>query len=71
MVTQNGGVDFSRTDLEVEASPFEPVEPGLQHVDASGAVVYLARGLQAPNDLVVASDSTVYCTDPHHRRDWG
>ena len=44
----------------------DPAHPsGIQHVRADGASTYLTpEPLQAPNDLVVAADGTVYFTDP-------
>ncbi len=64
VVTQNGGFDFAKLDVFTDA-PYRPVTPGLQVVGADGVVSYLADvGFQAPNDLVVAPDGTVYLTDP-------
>jgi gluconolactonase len=71
VVTQNGGVDFAKMGVFADA-PYRPVTPGLQVVDPAGkepdakpSVSYLADvGFQAPNDLVVAPDGTVYFTDP-------
>ncbi len=64
VVTQNGGMDFARMGVFTDA-PYRPVTPGLQVVAADGTVSYLADvGFQAPNDLVVAPDGTVYFTDP-------
>lgn len=69
VVTQNGGFDFARMGMFVDA-PYRPVKPGLQLVETRGerpAVSYLADvGFEAPNDLVVAPDGTVYFTDPPH-----
>ena len=66
LVTQNGGMDFSKLPLAVDY-PYNPATPGLQLATLDGAVSYLADdGLQAPNDLVVAADGTVYFTDPPH-----
>jgi gluconolactonase len=69
VVTQNGGFDFAKMGMFTDA-PYRPVTPGLQVVDASSSpasVSYLADvGFQAPNDLVVAPDGTVYFTDPPH-----
>jgi gluconolactonase len=72
LVTQNGGIDFSLFSLPGfgDLPPWSPVTPGLQHVTRDGAVTYLATQvddgspMHAPNDLVVASDGTVYFTDP-------
>jgi len=69
VVTQNGGFDFAHMGMFTDA-PYRPVTPGLQVVDTSGeeaSVSYLADvGFQAPNDLAVAPDGTVYFTDPPH-----
>jgi gluconolactonase len=66
LVTQNGGIDFASTNLFPEDPPaFVPVTPGIQRVSPDGAVTYVSdRGFRAPNDLVVASDGTVWFTDP-------
>jgi gluconolactonase len=70
LVTQNGGIDFT-TLFAAHAGQFpEPLpavrwaEPGLQRVAPDGTVSYVVGGMQAPNDLVVAADGTVYFTDP-------
>ncbi len=71
VVTQNGGIDFSKLGLYPDdPPPYRPATPGIQRVDAAGAVSYviddrsLPDGLLAPNDLVVAADGTLYFTDP-------
>lgn len=66
LVTQNGGIDFTATNLYPDdPPPFRPVTPGLQRVDADGRVRYLLDdGFLAPNDLVVAPDQTLWFTDP-------
>ena len=56
-VTQNGGI-FGMG----ERSP-NPAEPGILRVDG-GRVAYLARGLDAPNDLCFGPDGRLYFTDP-------
>jgi gluconolactonase len=68
LVTQNGGIDFSRLPGELGPLPrSEPTTPGLQHVTPDGVVTYLAEaGLHAPNDLAVAPDGDVWFTDPGH-----
>lgn len=70
LVTQNGGLDFSKMGARVGAfadAPFQPVAPGLQRVDASGDVDYVvANGFQAPNDLVCDEAGTVFFTDPYN-----
>ncbi|MGH9031873.1 MAG: SMP-30/gluconolactonase/LRE family protein [Acidimicrobiia bacterium] len=64
VVTQNGGIDFAAMGVFGDA-PYRPVKPGLQVVRPKGKVSYLADvGFQAPNDLVVAPDGTVFFTDP-------
>jgi gluconolactonase len=70
LVTQNGGIDFagllgamgSKYKLTLPAVRYAPA--GLQRVAPDGAVSWRLRGMQAPNDLVVAADGTVYFTDP-------
>jgi gluconolactonase len=70
LVTQNGGIDFPGLFPDFarrfsEPLPaVRPVEPGLQRVAPDGTVTYVVRGMQAPNDLVVAAEGTVYFTDP-------
>jgi gluconolactonase len=64
LVTQNGGLDFSKLPLDVDL-PFREATPGLQLVDLDGEVRYLAdEGLRAPNDLVIDAAGTVFFTDP-------
>jgi sugar lactone lactonase YvrE len=66
LVTQNGGMDFSKLPIAADY-PYRPATPGLQLAAIEGEVSYLAdSGFQAPNDLVVAADGTVYFTDPPH-----
>jgi len=68
VVTQNGGIDFSRLPgafAELPASV--PATPGLQLADPHGNVTYLAdEAMRGPNDLAVASNGDVYFTDPGH-----
>lgn len=69
IVTNNGGLDFTpfaaRLGIDPAAVVYQPGPPGLQRVGPDGAVTYLHdQGFQAPNDLVVAPDGTVYFTDP-------
>lgn len=67
LVTQNGGIDFSKLGLFAEPPEYRPAVPGLQHARVDGTVVYLADDeLLAPNDLVVAADGRVFFTDPPH-----
>lgn len=56
-VTQNGGF-FAMG----ESSP-DRAEPGIQRVEGD-RVTYLARGLDAPNDLCFGPDGRLYFTDP-------
>ena len=67
VVTQNGGIDLNVTKLFKHLPPPRHATPGLQRVAPDGAVAYLAEeGFNAPNDLAVAADGTVYFTDPGH-----
>jgi gluconolactonase len=67
LVAQNGGFDFAATGLFADPPEPRPATPGLQIAAPDGAVRYLADdGFEAPNDLVVAADGTVYFTDPGH-----
>ncbi len=64
VVCQSGGFDLSSFGIP-NAPPWRPVTPGLQLVSKTGSVRTIASGsFQAPNDLVVASDGTLYFTDP-------
>jgi gluconolactonase len=66
LVTQNGGIDFSKLPIDVDY-PYNPAASGLQLATVDGAVSYLVdNNLQAPNDLVVGPDGTVFFTDPPH-----
>jgi len=69
IVANNGGIDFTgfagALKLDAEKIPYTPGPPGLQRVAPDGTLTTLAdAGLQAPNDLIVAPDGTVYFTDP-------
>ena len=69
VVTNNGGIDFTMfaaaLGIDVAKIPYRPGPPALLRVAPGGAVTVLAsEGLQAPNDLVVAPDGTIYFTDP-------
>jgi gluconolactonase len=68
VVTQNGGIDFSRLPaMNASMPPYAPITPGIQHVAPDGAVRYLYDdGFLAPNDLTATPDGTVYFTDPPH-----
>ncbi len=69
VVANNGGIDFTgfagALGIDPTKIPYHPGSPGLQRVSPSGEVTFLAQeGLQAPNDLIVAPDGTIYFTDP-------
>ena len=70
LVTQNGGIDFTRTGLYADPPPYSPVTPGLQRIAPDGAVTYFSDASSddgpylAPNDLVAAADGTLWFTDP-------
>jgi gluconolactonase len=65
LVTQNGGFDFAATGLFDDPPPYRPARPGLQRVGPDGRAEYVTvEPMQAPNDLAVADDGTVYFTDP-------
>ena len=69
IVANNGGIDFTpfAAGLGIDAAgiPYTPGSPGLQRVGPDGEVAMLVtERLQAPNDLVVAPDGTVFFTDP-------
>ena len=69
VVANNGGIDFTKfadaLGLDVVQIGYTPGPPGLQRVTPDGEVTVLAsEGLQAPNDLIVAQDGTIYFTDP-------
>jgi gluconolactonase len=68
LVTQNGGIDFSKLPGVFATLPrSEPVTPGLQVAAPDGRVRSLVQGdLRGPNDLAVAEDGTVFFTDPGH-----
>jgi gluconolactonase len=65
LVAQNGGIDLVALGVINDGPPVRPVVPGLQRVAPDGAVSYLTRTpLQAPNDIIVGPDGTIYITDP-------
>ncbi|MBW2496592.1 MAG: SMP-30/gluconolactonase/LRE family protein [Deltaproteobacteria bacterium] len=69
IVANNGGIDFApfaeRLGIDAAKIPYRPGPACLQRVCPDGTVETLAEeGLQAPNDLVIARDGTVYFTDP-------
>ncbi len=72
LVTQNGGIDF-RTLMMMPGTGIDKyplpapdyVDPGIQRVLPDGTVTRLLGRMQAPNDLTIAPDGTIYFTDPH------
>ena len=65
LVAQNGGIDMVALGVLSEGPPVRFVRPGLQRVAPDGTVSYLTREpLQAPNDIAVAADGTIFLTDP-------
>ncbi|HZP29452.1 MAG TPA: SMP-30/gluconolactonase/LRE family protein, partial [Acidimicrobiia bacterium] len=71
VVTQNGGIDFSRSGIySDDPPPYRPAMPGIQRVEPAGAVSYLLDedaidgGFLAPNDLVADATGTLWFTDP-------
>jgi gluconolactonase len=68
LVTQNGGMDFSKLrGVFAELPKAEPATPGLQLARADGSVSYLAdTGFHGPNDLAVAEAGEIFFTDPGH-----
>jgi len=65
LVAQNGGIDLVALGVISHGPPVRHVTPGLQRVAPDGAVTYLTRlPLQAPNDIIVSPDGTIYVTDP-------
>jgi gluconolactonase len=68
LVTQNGGIDFSKLPGGFAGfPPYVPAVPGLQLAAPDGTVTYLAQeGFRGPNDLAVTPDGAVYFTDPGH-----
>jgi gluconolactonase len=70
LVTQNGGIDFTKLPLYDDPPPYRPTTPRLQRVTPAGAVedVITASSddgpFRAPNDLVVDADGNVWFTDP-------
>jgi len=67
LVTQNGGIDFSKASVFKDPPPYRPATPGLQRVLPDGSASYVVDvGFRAPNDLVTTADGTVYFTDPPH-----
>lgn len=67
LITQNGGVDWDAVGI-TPPSPSKPTTPGLQKVGSDGTVHRLTRPsdgpFQAPNDLCVSDDQTLWFTDP-------
>jgi gluconolactonase len=72
LVTQNGGLDFRTLPMMpgsgLEGYPLpgpDRIEAGLQRIRPDGGIERVLGGMQAPNDLAIAADGTVYFTDPH------
>ena len=68
VVTQNGGVDFSKLPGVYRTLPAcTPATPGLQRAAPDGTVTYLVdAGFRGPNDLAVAANGDLFFTDPGH-----
>jgi len=68
LVTQNGGLDFSKLPGVFGNLPDSPsVTPGLQLARPDGTVLYLVdQGLHGPNDIAIAANGDAYFTDPGH-----
>jgi gluconolactonase len=70
LVAQNGGLDaFPATAHSFkDIGPWPEIRsavPGLVHVASDGSAQYVVSdSVESPNDVVVASDNTVYFTDP-------
>jgi gluconolactonase len=64
LITQNGGIDWTKV-APGAWPPTRYVNPGLQLARPDGKVIRLLENMQAPNDLVVGKDQTIYFTDPH------
>lgn len=64
VLTQNGGVDFKAIGAPGEWPPMRETARGLQAVAPDGTVSWLLKDMQAPNDLVIGPDGTIYFTDP-------
>jgi len=68
VVTQNGGMDFAKFYPGNWPTP-RYTSPGLQLVRPDGKVIRLLDSMQAPNDVVVGPEGTIYFTDPAPIRD--
>lgn len=64
VATQNGGVDFKAIGAPGEWPTMRETARGLQAIAPDGTVSWLLQGMQAPNDLVIGPDNTIYFTDP-------
>ncbi|MCU1459634.1 MAG: gluconolactonase [Actinomycetia bacterium] len=65
LITQNGGIDYTGLGLYENPPAYNPATPGIQRAHPDGTVTYVVdAGFNAPNDLVVAEDGTLYFTDP-------
>jgi gluconolactonase len=66
LVTQNGGLDWDAIGIP-NPEPSRPTTPGIQRVSPDGKVQLLTEDdgpFQAPNDLFLTADGTVWFTDP-------
>jgi gluconolactonase len=66
LIAQNGGLDWEAIGIQNPA-PSQATTPGIQYVDAQGAVRLLTEGsesFRAPNDLCAMPDGTILFTDP-------
>lgn len=72
VVAQNGGIDLVASGHVASAPPVRWMTPGLQWAHGDGTVEYLTtEPMQAPNDLAVTADGSIYFTDPGpYRPDW-
>ncbi len=78
LVTQNGGIDFKGLAAKTEGAELfrdlpDPVyvTPSIQRVTPNGEVLVLndgssMGGFNAPNDLIISQDGTIFFTDPGH-----
>ena len=69
LVTQNGGLDFSKFPIWGSSTPPEPrhATPGIQRVAPDGSVSYVTDAdFHAPNDLSVGPNGDLFFTDPGH-----
>jgi gluconolactonase len=64
LITQNGGLDFKALGAPAHWPDPRFTAHGLQVIRPDGAAHWLLQGMQAPNDLIVGPDNTIYFTDP-------